>query len=257
MWIFETDAPIPGDDLKLVVPNGHIKLVIPFLNGLNGKMEGCDYTSPENSITLIGLADIPSRVDTVYFNGNGSGTIGVEFTPIGAYRLFKLNLLHVSNKIYSFSDLFGPEAREFQERITDAATASEKTEVLQRFLIRQLLLADDDPVFDYCIQRIMDQQGLIKIGQLEKETGYSSRWLNEKFKIRLGISPKNLCSIIRFQRYYQASISQKEDAFFRNYFYQFYYDQSHFIKDYKRFTGLSPKELEKTKNEFGKIFYKD
>lgn len=38
--------------------------------------------------------------------------------------------------------------------------------------------------------------------------------------------------------------------------YNFFYDQAHFIKEFNRFTGLSPLKFAKSENEFGKIFYK-
>lgn len=87
LWVFETDEPIPGEDIRLVVPNGLIKMVIPYRNGLTGKMAGCQHTSREHQLTLIGISDIPSNVETAYFNGESSGTIGVEFSPAGAYRI--------------------------------------------------------------------------------------------------------------------------------------------------------------------------
>jgi methylphosphotriester-DNA--protein-cysteine methyltransferase len=76
-----------------------------------------------------------------------------------------------------------------------------------------------------------------------------------KFTEKLGISPKNLASIIRFKQYYETLCGNKQNRFTRNNFYNYYYDQSHFIKDFKRFTGLTPASLEKKINDFGKIFY--
>ena len=94
------------------------------------------------------------------------------------------------------------------------------------------------------------------VKELEKKTGYSSRWLNMKFNERLGVSPKNFASVIRFKQYYEALVNGKEKAFFKNDFYELYYDQSHFIKDFKRFTGLSPTKLERLTNELGERYYK-
>jgi methylphosphotriester-DNA--protein-cysteine methyltransferase len=114
-----------------------------------------------------------------------------------------------------------------------------------------------DDIFDFCVQKISLTKGKISISELERETGFSSRWLNMKFQEKVGISPKNLSSIIRFQQFYQALTNSNESNFFRNEFYDYYYDQSHFIKDFKRFTGLPPGKFALTENEFGRIFYKD
>ena len=96
-------------------------------------------------------------------------------------------------------------------------------------------------------------KGTVK--ELESKTGYSSRWLNMKFKDKLGVSPKNLSSIVRFNQYYQSFILGSEESLFKNDFHQLYYDQSHLIKDFKRFTGLPPTKLEKHINDFSKSYF--
>lgn len=257
LWVFEADGPLPSDDMKLIVPNGLIKLVIPIKNGLFGKMQGCEHISKENSLTLIGLADRPSVVDTVYFHGQSSCTIGVEFSPLGAYRFFNLSFGDIKNSIHSFTDVFGKTAALLQEQMVSAPSIPQKVSLLQSFLLQRFLSTENDPLFAYCIQQIKASRGTISIQKLENKTGYSSRWLREKFVEHLGVSPKNLASIVRFQQYFQAMANQEDLLFLQNHFYDFYHDQSHFIKDFKRFTGYAPKKLEHLKNDFGKIFYKE
>ena len=77
------------------------------------------------------------------------------------------------------------------------------------------------------------------------------------FTDKLGISPKNLSTIIRFKQYYNAVANNAELSFMKNDFYDFYYDRSHFMKEFKRFTGLSYSGFENKTNDFGKLFYKE
>jgi AraC-like DNA-binding protein len=143
------------------------------------------------------------------------------------------------------------------EQIRNTTSLQQKINTLQQFLLTQLSLHKQDLIFEYCVEKIIASKGKITIKELEKKTGYSSRWLNMKFNDKLGISPKNLSSIIRFKQYYQSFINGNEKSFFRNDFYEFYYDQSHFIKDFKRFTGLPPARLEKQTNNFGESYYRE
>jgi methylphosphotriester-DNA--protein-cysteine methyltransferase len=133
----------------------------------------------------------------------------------------------------------------------------QKISLLQQFLIKQLSLHKEDLIFEYCVKRIISSKGKVAVKELEKKTGYSSRWLNMKFNDHLGISPKNLSSIIRFKQYYQPFINRDEKSFFKNNFYELYYDQSHFIKDFKRFTGSPPTMFKKQTNNFGESYYKE
>jgi len=256
MWVFESSGRVPTDDMKLVVPNGLIKLVIPFRNGLSGKMEdGWFHLSKEHSITLIGIADIPAIVESE--KDCKAGTIGVEFSPQGAYRFFHFRQSEIKNQIHPLTDILGNIAKQLEAEITNTESINGKVLLLQQFLLKLFLRNEADNIFDYCVQKIKSTKGKTTISDLEKETGYSSRWLHMKFIDRVGISPKNLSSIIRFQQYYQTLATNHGMVFMKKDFYSYYYDQSHFIKEFKRFTGLSPVRFENANNDFGKIFYRD
>jgi AraC-like DNA-binding protein len=256
MWVFESSGRVPNDDMKLVVPNGLIKLVVPYRNGLSGKMsDGFYHLSKEHSITLIGIADIPAIVEAQ--NDSVAGTIGVEFSPEGAYRFFKLRQSDIKNKIHPLSEVLGKTARILEEKISNAESVNDKVNLLQEFLLKLFSLQEADPIFDHCVQKIRASAGQVSINELERETGYSSRWLHMKFIEKVGLSPKNLSSILRFQQYYQALAINQEKVFMEKEFYNHYYDQSHFIKEFKRFTGLPPTRFENATNDFGKIFYRD
>lgn len=253
MWLFKSSGKISADDIKLVVPNGNIKLTVSYQNGIIASVNGKLFTSKQQDITLTGLVDVPVILDVD--EDVAAETIGIEFNPQGAYRFFHFPLHDIQNQIYSLNDLIGAKAKELTEQINNAISLQQKTAILQWFLMKQFSLQDTDPIFEYCIEKIMASKGRITIRELEKKTGYSSRWLNVKFNDKLGVSPKNLSSIIRFKTYYQMFISGDEKSFSRNDFYESYYDQSHFIKDFKRFTGLPPSKLEKQINDFGKSYY--
>ena len=82
--------------------------------------------------------------------------------------------------------------------------------LLQQFLLNQFKQQAEDSIFEYCVAKITLLKGKITVKELEKKTGYSSRWLNMKFIDKLGVSPKNLSSIIRFNQYYNAVANNDE-----------------------------------------------
>lgn len=254
MWIFKTSGRMPADDMKLVVPNGNLKLTVSWQNGIVAAVNGKTFSSKEQDITLTGLIDVPVIIDAEH--DLPTETIGVEFSPRGAYRFFHFNLNHIQNQIQPLSSVLGNTGKQIVEQINNTPSAQQKMAVLQQFLLRQLSAHSEDPIFEYCIEKITASKGKITVRELEKKTGYSSRWLNLKFTDKLGVSPKNLSSIIRFREYYQALVSGNEKHFSRDDYYELYYDQSHFIKDFKRFTGLPPTKFERQINNFGERYYR-
>lgn len=255
MWLFESSGKMPTDDLKLVVPNGHIKLTVAFQNGIVAKMNGQSFTSKEQNINLTGLMDVPVILDVE--KDVATGTIVVEFNPQGAYRFFNLKFNDIANNIHPFTDILGTTAKQLEEQISNVESVAGKISLLQNFLLKQFTMQTEDSIFEYCVSKITSAKGKITIKELEKKTGYSSRWLNMKFADKLGISPKNLSTIIRFNQYYNALANNNEMDFMQNAFYDHYYDQSHFLKEFKRFTGLSHSGFANATNDFGKLFYKE
>ena len=255
MWVFESSGRMPVDDLKLVVPNGNIKLTVTYRNGIVAAMNGKLFASKEQGISLTGLVDVPVILDVD--ENVVTGTLCAEFNPQGAYRFFCMSLNHIKNQIHPLKDILGTVAKQLEEQISNVEGVEGKVALLQAFLIKQFLLQEEDAIFEYCVAKIISSKGKITIKELEKKTGYTSRWLNKKFTDKLGISPKNLSTVIRFKQYYNAVANNAELSFMKNDFYDFYYDPSHFMKEFKRFTGLSYTGFESKTNDFGKLFYKE
>ena len=255
IWVFSNSGRLPSDDMKLIVPNGMVKLIIPVENGLVGRYDGWSHHSQESSITLIGIADSPAYVDVAIDAPHTN--IGIEFNPLGAYRIFRLRHADLKNKIVELEDVLGVEARLLNERIADTPYIGRKIEMIQAYLLTLLHRSEPDLVLDYCLRQIAGTKGLVTVTELEKKSGYSSRWLYNKFIEKVGLSPKNLSSVTRFMQFYEASAVNPTLDFFKDDIYDYFYDQAHFIKDFKRFTGMPPSRFIKTDNGFGHIFYRD
>jgi AraC-like DNA-binding protein len=253
MWVFESSGKLPSDDMKLVVPNGNIKLTVAYSNGIVASVQGKVFHSKEDSVVLTGLVDAPLTLDIM--EDKKAGTIGIEFNPQGAYRFFHGGTGTIKNQICQPGDVLGRTGQQLERRIAAVGSVGQKIAILQQFLIDQLANYEADPVFEFCITSIQASKGQIAIGELERKTGYSRRWLDMKFNEKLGTSPKNLSSIIRFKHFYQALLDSNDTFLQKNGFYDYYYDQSHFIRSFRRFTGVTPKRLENAENHFGKKFY--
>lgn len=255
IWVFESSGRVPMEDMKLIVPNGMVKLTIPFRNGVSGKNQHLFHLSKESAITLIGIGDIPAIVDLEH--DAPSGNIGIEFSAEGAYRLFQLRHSELKNQIFLLQEIMGKSAREIQEIIANTERIDKKIQIIQTYLIKLLSKSEADPILDYCINQIKNNKGVITVTELERKTGYSSRWLYQKFIEKVGLSPKILSSVVRFMQFYEQWAKNPSYDFFRDDLYNYFFDQAHFSKEFKRFTGLSPLKFAKSENEFGKIFYKD
>jgi AraC-like DNA-binding protein len=255
IWVFESSGRVPYEDMKLIVPNGMVKITIPFRNGVSGRNKEAYHLSKESRITLIGISDIPAVVDIEH--DAPSGNIGIEFSALGAYRILQLRLSELKNKIFLLEDAFGKPARDVQEMIANTESIPGKIALIQKYLIRLLAKSEPDRILDYCITQIKSTKGMVTVNDLEAKTGYTRRWLYDKFTEKVGISAKNYSSIVRFMQFYERWAKTGDYRYTKDNLYQYFFDQAHFIKEFKRFTGFSPLRFAKSENEFGRIFYKE
>ena len=253
MWVFESSGRLPALDKKLIVPNANFKLTLTCRNGLVARIADRTFIQQENELSLSGIIDTPVMLDPQ--EDAQTGTIIIEFNPLGVYRLFRLSYADVKNQIVEVSDLFGSSIAKLTTQLAEAGTLSRKVQLLQHFLLRQLERNEPDPIYDYCITRISAVKGLVTVAQLEKETGYSSRWLHTKFSERMGTGPKNFSEIVRFKQFYEVYASGARLHNLKDHIYQYYHDQSHFIRSFKRFTGTTPTDLQNSMNELATKHY--
>jgi len=253
MWVFESSGRLPALDRKLIVPNANFKLAFTCRNGLVARVGDKTFTQKENELSFTGLVDSAVMLDPK--EDTHTSTIVVEFNPLGAYRLFALPYAEVKNQIVGLTDLIGQQAAALQRHLAEAGTVALKLQTLQNFLLKQLERTTPDPIYDYCINRINECKGVISVAQLEKETGYSTRWLYKKFSEHLGTGAKNLCEIVRFKQLYQAYSISGDVQVLKEQLYDYYYDQSHFLRAFKRFTGSNPTDLQNSLNELATRHY--
>lgn len=253
-WIFENDFGVPVEDNRVIAPNGKAKFIYSYINGLSTIDNGIKTDYNDKDIFFIGIWDRPVILSSV---ARTTGTIGVELTPNGVHRFTKLSAYEIYNRIISFADIYGSVGRNVIERLTNTENPFSKIEVFQDFLTDIVRVTNrSNPLIDYSVSVIKASSGLIEIKELERKTGYSKRYIDLLFKDHLGISPKTLSSIVRFMTFYEAWANSDGEKFYKDNMFELYFDQAHFIKEFKRFTGHTPKQYASQKNEFGKIFYK-
>ncbi|MDD6305846.1 MAG: helix-turn-helix domain-containing protein [Clostridiales bacterium] len=91
-------------------------------------------------------------------------------------------------------------------------------------------------------QMVYESDGKIKVSELEENTGYSVRYINKVFIEEMGFSPKIFCKIIQFQRALEFFNYGAPDKMTDAAVALGYYDQPQFIRDFKKYAGMTPKK---------------
>jgi AraC-like DNA-binding protein len=156
------------------------------------------------------------------------------FSRMPANQLFELSV--------SADNLFkGHELGMTLECLAAAATDRERVRIVEAFLQSHLVAEKQDPLIANAVQLIRQQQGIIRISHLASALHLSQDPFEKRFRTLVGSTPKQYASIIRLRgliHNYPNYLSLTEASYEAGYF-----DQSHFIKDFRNFTGRSPKEF--------------
>lgn len=182
--------------------------------------------------------------------------LGARFWPGGAYPFLTLPQNEIAGRVIALDSVWGAITRELHSRIADAATPADSVRQVETILLARLnkFRRHDDGVLK-AIGLILRSGGCLPVESLAENMGISLRRLDRTFNTRVGLPPKRLCRIVRFQRVFKM-LEQKESG--RNWAQIAldcgYYDQAHFVKEFKEFAGKAPTSYFAEQNAMSELF---
>ena len=192
----------------------------------------------ENTLPDVVLSGIRKSSKNIHYAGQ-SGNLLVRFTPGGAAAFFSEPLNEWLDQslpaafLKNYSDI-----RQLPDRLAACSTKEEKITRLEQVLVSKLINPRPTPLILLAIQKIRSAGGQIPIRQLTRQLYLSQDAFEKRFRQTVGTSPKHFSTIIRLRnaiRTHSNTNSLTDTALSAG-----YYDQAHFIKDFRGFTGQPP-----------------
>ncbi len=171
-------------------------------------------------------------------------TMGVRFFPGGAYPFFGTRLDAITGRLTSFEEVWGGEGARFEEDLMEARDDSGRVRVAERFLLARLSRAErQDPPIEEAARQIRRVGGRVSVSKLGGSLGLSPRQMERRFGAALGIGPKSLCRVVRFQALLRR-LARRGRADWAGLAAECgYADQSHLVHEVRRLSGATPREL--------------
>ncbi|WP_257657849.1 helix-turn-helix domain-containing protein [Parapedobacter lycopersici] len=170
--------------------------------------------------------------------------INVDFLPWGAYSVFGLEQAALHNVTSDATELF-PGLKDFMPELESHLHDEDHClRVIEQFLLAELKKRTryaDERIINACRQ-ITESRGNLQIRELCSTVGMSHSGLTRYFSEMIGVTPKIFGRVARFTAV-QKFLGENPDAGWGDIVHQFdYFDQNHFIREFKQFTGAVPKD---------------
>jgi AraC-like DNA-binding protein len=183
-------------------------------------------------------------------------TVGICLQPHALQSVFGINAHELTGKCVDLGLVQHKKEKHLQEKLMGAATIEEQINLLSSSLISSVQHNGDkqDTMTKFAITEISRAKGEISFDALLKQLKLSERTLERRFKQSIGVSAKLFSRICRFQeslnQLRKNNYQKLSDIAYEN----GYSDQSHFIRTFKEFTGVSPFDYKKQLNEVAENF---
>jgi AraC-like DNA-binding protein len=249
LWWMHDRSPAPAAPAERILPDGCLELVLhlgdPFAAGADAAALG-----RQPAALLVGQLTGPLFLR----RGAQVETMGIRFRPGGAWPFVGPCVHELTGHAVAADALWGAGGSELWESVATARGRAQQALAAERWLRRRLRGAGDpDAATDVAVRALRAGRGALPVSALAALSGLSPRQLERRFRARVGLPPKALARVLRFQAVLEAAgrggASWVSLALDHGYF-----DQPHLVRDFRLLGGDSPARLLTGLGDLGRRF---
>jgi len=169
--------------------------------------------------------------------------IQVNFTPLGARRFFRLPMSELTDSMVVLDDVLGAEGMALREQLGNAPDWASRFDLAETFVTTRLASAAETPLeIAWAYDRIIASGGRARISAIAEKLGWSRKHLAGSFSNAIGIGPKTLSRIVRFNR--ALGLSRQDQSDWADIAADCgYADQAHLVREFRQLAGDPPTAL--------------
>jgi len=248
-WSLEMPASAETEKQR-IIPDGCMELIVHYGDQYRQYLpDGSQVIQPRSFV--FGQLTEPLDIEPT----GTTGMIAARFFPDGFSAFCSTPPSTMQNRAVSLTELFGAEGEELEKNVLAASGHPARIACIEAFLSTRLNLPQGlDYIAKSSVALLLQTGGQLSTEEMAGQLQVNRRQLERKFSAAIGLSPKQLSKMIRLQTTLKSLDEQQFSSLTELAHANGYFDQAHFIKDFKEFTGLSPKQFYAGSLKFSALF---
>lgn len=241
-WAFEQDADALVSHPHIVLPSPMPAVIVPYpLEGVArraGLPSDTEWWCRQVAHERFELRGQPA-----------TGLFGVTFQPAGFYQLFGLSMASAGQAGQALTGHAAVFLRALSQRVAQVRTAPDRVAVAERLLLARLRCGEVSTPMEALATAVLVRHGQVSVDEMAAQSNLCRRQFERRFREVVGVAPKLFAEISRFRNvmthlHSAPTINWQDVTHACGYF-----DQAHFIREFRRFAGKTPASY--TQREFG------
>lgn len=239
----------PDHSVDRFLPDGNVEIIIDLED--NPKFIYDNETLKQiQSVCQVWASGVRTEPISIH-SGKEAAMLIIAFKRGMAYPFFPLPMDEISDSVVDADLLWGTDFALLREQILANKNSELKFRLVEDFLNQEFISKFVlNPCVEYALSQIIKQPDQLSLRKLNDKIGYSQKHFIKLFKEQVGITPKSYLKIMRFQKAINEIEKLTEVSWTSISTDCGFYDQAHFINDFKFFSGFTPEEYFKRKNNF-------
>jgi AraC-like DNA-binding protein len=236
---------------EVFYPSGYVDFAVNITGKAATIING--HSSDMPSTEVLGQLTVPTRLTVA----KGTSVLLARIQPYANSLFLQDPVSEFTNHAIDMNGVFAKESRDFYDSLIHSNTNEKKIEVLDLFLCGKLRKNEKMHRKTILIQQICNsicaEGESFDIKKISEQYGLSARYVQRLFLDIVGLTPRSFFNIRRFNK--SVSLVLSSNQRFTSIANDCgYYDQAHFIKEFRKFTGITPSEARPSLTEGGLEF---
>ena len=228
-----------NDTPKIVIPDTCVDIIYNI-----------DYTLNTVSGGFCGINDSSFYINSNRTIGHMTATFAIRFYAWSAYVFAEDSLNLTMNRYFDVGSRFEWLDKMIRQQLLERKSLQEKSFFVEKLLVNRLSDAKENPVVHNTIHNILKNKGSMDVSNLAKESFVSTRQLERLFREYVGITPKKMSNLIRYQFLWRDILQEPDFDVLSAVCKYGYTDQSHLLREFKKYHSM---DIQKAK----RIAFKD